>query len=240
MAERVVLVTGGNVGIGYEVVRALAKAGHVVWLASRDAAKGEKAAAELAGEGDVRAVRIDVTDEASMVAAVAAIEAAHGKLDILINNAGATFGGGPAHEADLNALRAAIENNAIGPLRLSQLALPLLRKGEKAQIIMVGSGSGSLHWLGNTPPAFAGKVPLGYATSKTVMHSISVQLAQALKVDNIAVNVISPGYVNSAVSQYEGTKSTAEGAEPIVRLALDPAPPTGRFISHDEGQELPW
>ena len=240
MAERVVLVTGGNVGIGYEVVRALAKAGHVVWLASRDAAKGEKAGAELAGEGDVRPVRIDVTDEASMVSAVAAIEAAHGKLDILINNAGATFGGGAAHVADLDALRAAIENNAIGPLRLSQLALPLLKKGDKPQIINVGSGSGSLHWLGNTPPAFAGKVPLGYATSKTVLHSISVQLAQALKADGIAVNVISPGYVNTAVSQHMGTKSPAEGAESTVRLALNPEPPTGRFISDVEGEELSW
>ncbi|WP_164857060.1 SDR family NAD(P)-dependent oxidoreductase [Sphingomonas crocodyli] len=240
MAERVALVTGGNVGIGHEVVRALAKAGHVVWLASRDADKGKKAAADLAGEGDIRPVRIDVTDEASMVAAVAAIEAAHGKLDLLINNAGATFGGGAAHVADLDALRAAIENNAIGPLRMSQLALPLLRKGETAQIIMVGSGAGSLAWLGNPAPGFEGRIPLGYATSKSVMHSISVQLAQALKADRIAVNVISPGYVNSAVSQYQGTKSTAEGAAPIVRLALDPAPPTGRFISDVEGQELPW
>lgn len=240
MADRVVLVTGGNVGIGYEVVRALAKAGLTVWLASRDAAKGETAAAELAGEGDVRAVRIDVTDEASMVAAIGAIEAAHGKLDILINNAGATFGGGAAHVADLDALRAAIDNNAIGPLRLAQLALPLLKKGDKPHIINVGSGSGSLDWLGNTPPAFAGKVPLAYATSKTVLHSISVQLAQALKADGIAVNVISPGYVNSAVSQFQGTKSTAEGAAPIVRLALDPAPPTGRFVSDVEGKEFPW
>ena len=68
----VALVTGGNTGVGFEVVRALAERGMVVYLASRDPAKGETAAAELAGAGDVRPVRLEMTDPSSFPPVLAA------------------------------------------------------------------------------------------------------------------------------------------------------------------------
>src|SRR5271168_3535876 len=87
--SKIALVTGANKGIGFETVRQLAKAGVHVILTARDAAKGAAAVQKLKGEGlDVEALTLDVTNPASIAAAVAAVSSKHGRLDILVNNAG--------------------------------------------------------------------------------------------------------------------------------------------------------
>lgn len=84
--KQTALVTGANKGIGFETARQLAQQGFTVWLGSRDEARGEAAAKEL--DGDVRVVRLDVTDTESITAAAARIGEETGALDVLVNNAG--------------------------------------------------------------------------------------------------------------------------------------------------------
>src|SRR4051812_16793402 len=91
--KRTALVTGANKGIGLETARQLAQQGFTVWLGSRDQARGEAAAKDLAVDGDVRFVSIDVTDPDSVQAAAAQISGTTGALDVLINNAGVALGG---------------------------------------------------------------------------------------------------------------------------------------------------
>lgn len=89
---RIAVVTGGNKGIGFETVRALARAGMTVLLGARDVERGTAAVKELAGEGDVRFLRLEVTDADSVARAAGEIESEFGRLDVLVNNAGITGG----------------------------------------------------------------------------------------------------------------------------------------------------
>jgi NAD(P)-dependent dehydrogenase (short-subunit alcohol dehydrogenase family) len=236
---KVALVTGANTGIGFEAVRGLLQAGMIVYLAARDTAKGEAAVAELASEGDVRFVRIDTTDESTFQPVLDRIDAEHGKLDVLVNNAGAAFPG-KIHDIEPDVLRLCLETNLHGPVRLTQLALPLLRKSDDARIIMVSSGAGRFEFFetggGMMEP---GAAPYGYGLSKAGMNVATALFAGALKQDGIRVNACNPGYVNSLVSRFQGTRTTAEGAEIIIDLATTDSDATGKFFDYD-GSELNW
>ncbi len=84
-----VLITGANKSIGYETARRLAALGYRIWLGSRDAGRGDAAAETLRRSGaDVRVIAIDVTDDASVLAAAERVRQEDGKLDVLVNNAG--------------------------------------------------------------------------------------------------------------------------------------------------------
>lgn len=237
--NKIALVTGANTGIGFEAVRELLNKDMIVYLGARDAAKGEAAAAELASHGDVRFVRIDTTDAETFQPALDRIEAEQGKLDVLVNNAGAAFPG-TVLNIEPDVLRTCLETNLHGPVRLTQLTLPLLRKSDDARIIMVSSGAGRFEFFetggGKVEP---GKAPYGYGLSKTGMNVATVLLAAALKDEGIKVNACNPGYVNSLVSRFMGTRSTAEGAEIIIRLATEDRDDTGKFFEYD-GSELSW
>lgn len=97
MKERIVLVTGGSTGLGHTAANRLKKLGYHVYISSRNEEKAAKAAAEIG----VSYIALDVTDEASVIAAAETIKAKEGRLDILINNAG--IPGGYAAPADIDA-----------------------------------------------------------------------------------------------------------------------------------------
>ena len=235
----IALVTGANTGIGFEVVRGLLKEGMTVYLAARDTAKGEEAQRELASEGDVRFVRLDTTDAGTFQPVLDRIEKEQGRLDVLVNNAGAAFPG-TVLNIEPDVLRTCLETNLHGPVRLTQLALPLLRKSEDARIIMVSSGAGRFDFYetggGMMKP---GTAPYGYGLSKTGMNVATALFAAALKDEGIRVNACNPGYVNSLVSRFQGTRTPAQGAEIVIRLATTDSEDTGKFFDHD-GSELSW
>ncbi len=116
------LVTGANRGIGLEVCRQLAQAGMRVLLAARDPAKGEAAAAALAGEGlDARAVRLDVADPTS-------VQALAGSIDMLVNNTGVDYDTDQtALSADLARVRWTFETNLFGAWAAAQAFAPGMR-----------------------------------------------------------------------------------------------------------------
>src|ERR1035438_6602411 len=164
MTKPVALVTGASRGLGREVARRLAEAGYTVLAGVRDPAKMKT----LPG---VEVLTLDVALPASIAAAAAAVKAGHGRLDVLVNNAGILLdptGDVLSVEADL--LRRTLETNAIGPLRMAQAFAPMMKQG--GRIVNVSSGGGQLSAPSTWSPA--------YCISKTALNAITVQLAQAL------------------------------------------------------------
>jgi NAD(P)-dependent dehydrogenase (short-subunit alcohol dehydrogenase family) len=247
---RIALVTGGNKGIGLQVAKELAAAGHTVYLGSRDLARGVAAAAGL-GERAIP-VQLDVTDRTSIDAAVERIRSEVGRLDVLVNNAGISntsgrrlgtpeyFAHAMASNADLDEIRAVWEVNVFGALAVFQAALPLLRESADARVVNVSSAAGSLAL--NLDPANPHRVAFGpiYAASKTAMTAISVGMMIELEGTAIKVNLASPGFTATDLNGFAGTESIEDGSREIVRVALlGPEAPGGTFTQW-EGAVVPW
>jgi NAD(P)-dependent dehydrogenase (short-subunit alcohol dehydrogenase family) len=132
--HRIALVTGANRGIGFEVCRQLAQRDFVVMLTSRDAAKARSAAGKLAKIGTVEPLAMDVADALSIKKAAAQVASRYDHLDALINNAGINYDTWETGEnADINGtVMETITTNLLGPWRVCQAFLPLLRKVERA------------------------------------------------------------------------------------------------------------
>ena len=240
--EKVVLVTGANKGIGFEVSRQLGRAGFTVLLGARDTARGEEAAKKLRSEGlDVRFVKAELNQAVESGTALARqIGEEFGHLDVLVNNAGiADREDGPASSVGIETLRRTFETNFFGTVALTQPLLPLLRAAERARIVNVSSGLGSIA-INNDPntPFYHVKI-LGYNASKVALNMFTVDLAYDLRDTRIKVNSVSPGFVDTDMNNHTGTDTVEEGAIAIVRLAQLPDDgPTGSFI-HKDGT-YPW
>src|SRR5215471_16449910 len=116
--RRVVLITGANKGIGFEIARQVGKAKHRILLGARDASLGEAAASVLKAEGiDARFIYIDLSKPATIQTAAAMIEADYGRLDVLVNNAGiADRADGPPSKTSIDGVRRIFETNFFGAL----------------------------------------------------------------------------------------------------------------------------
>jgi NAD(P)-dependent dehydrogenase (short-subunit alcohol dehydrogenase family) len=236
MSKQIALVTGANKGIGLAVAEQLARLSMTVYLGSRDVARGQAAAADLQAAGDIRPLPLDVTDARSIEAALAKIEAESGRLDVLVNNAGIAPEGSDALGATEANIALAFETNLHGPARLTRLVVPLLRKSQAGRVVNVGSEAGSLKMLSGD---FGYAMPYAYCASKAGLSAATVLFALALKKDNIKVNAVSPGLVNTDLSHHMGTRTPAEAAGIIVKYAtLDDDGPTGGFFN--EAGAVPW
>ena len=237
--KQAALVTGANKGIGFETVRQLAQQGYTVWLGSRDQDRGEAAADKLAPEGDVRYLAIDVTDPASISAAVARIDQEPGALDILVNNAGIAIheGEGRPSSVQLETIHQVLEVNFYGALRVTQAFLPLVKQASAGRIVNVSSTLGSLTTVVSLENPF-GQLPFyAYPASKTFLNAITAWLALELGDTPIKVNSVCPG-ANATDMNPEG-QHPAEGAKVVVHAAtLPPDGPTGSFI--DANGTVPW
>ncbi|ATB46190.1 SDR family NAD(P)-dependent oxidoreductase [Corallococcus macrosporus] len=236
------LVTGGNKGIGFAVVRQLAAHGYTTWLGSRDEARGRAAVAALeeAGAGDVRFIALDVTDEASVAAAAARIASQTPSLDVLINNAGIYVkeGDGAPSTVRLDAMRATYDVNVFGPLRVTAAFLPLLRAARGAHVVMVGAGLGSLTLQLDPSQGLSRWPAFAYSSSKTALNALTVGFANELREEGIVVTVVNPGFVATDLNGHAGTLTTDEGAERVLRAVQLPLSATGSFVT-DHGT-CPW
>ena len=237
-ANSMALVTGANSGIGLAIARQLLERGVTVWIGARDLDKGERAAAEL-GPG-ARAVQLDVTDPASVAAAVLRV----GELDILVNNAGVNPGGEDIAGTGIDQLRAAYETNVFGLISVTQGFLPALSRSAHPRIVNISSGTGSLAWTGGPNPQFDWQATKGgglaYRSSKTAVNAVTLLTAQSLG-DTVKVNALAPGLrrTNLIAGMSAGGDPT-EAAVGAVRLALLPDDgPTGALWSWD-GTRVPW
>ena len=237
---RNVLITGANKGLGFEVARRLGEAGLRVWLGARDAQLGEAAAASLRDMGaDVRAIRIDLLDVATIEAAAKEIGDQDGRLDVLINNAGISDpGDGAPGQAKMEAVRRIFDTNFFGALAVVQAMLPLLRQSPSARVINQSSDLGSLTHQGNADWKFAFVKPLGYSASKAALNMLTVHLAVELKEAGIRVNSANPGATATDINHHRGHQTVEQGASVTVRLALSDDTITGGFFS--ETKVEPW
>lgn len=241
-ASKTALVTGATRGIGYETVRQLAQTGVHTLLAGRDRAKAVEAALKLQGEGlPVEAIALDVTNDASIAAAVDEVAKKFGHLDILVNNAGIMVDepGKKVSEQTQDAWRKTFDTNVFGLIAVTQAFLPLLHKSPSARIVNVSSLLGSLT-LHSQPgsPIYDFKVP-AYNVSKSAVNAWTVQLAYELKDSKIKVNTIHPGYVKTDMNAGEGEIDVPDGAKTSVALALiDDNGPNGSYRYLDD--VLPW
>ena len=177
-----ILITGCSSGIGYATASRLARAGHTVYATARSLEPLEP----LVADG-CRSLVLDVTDEASARAAVAAIEERHDAVGALVNNAGYAVSG--AIEAlPLDSIRAEFETNLFGYLRMAQLVLPGMRAARQGRIVNVSSVAGRV----TMPGAGA------YAASKYAIEAISDALRFEVRGFGIRVSVIEPGPIKSA------------------------------------------
>jgi NAD(P)-dependent dehydrogenase (short-subunit alcohol dehydrogenase family) len=238
---RTALISGANKGIGFEIARQLGGAGLHVLLGARDPALGAAAAAKLTAEGlTVRCIHLDLGQSATLTAAAAEIAAEHGRLDVLVNNAGITDrADGPPSKASEAAVRHVFETNFFGTLAVTQAMLPLLRRSISGRIVNVSSGLGSLAYNSDPDWEFAGVKLLGYNASKAALNMLTVQLAAELKDTGIKVNAADPGFTATDLNDHRGHQTVQQGAAAAVRLALLPNDgPTGGFFS--AGGAEPW
>ena len=230
---RIALVTGANRGIGFEVCRQLAEKDFVVLLTARDAAKAQTTARKLANAGGVEALVLDVADARSIEAAVGEVAERCGRLDVLINNAGINYDTWEtAENANIDStVVETISTNLLGPWRICQAFLPLLRKSKAARIVNVSSESGSLAHMGAGPPA--------YQVTKAALNALTRTLAGELRQAHILVNAVCPGWVATDMGGAGAPRSVKEGAAGIVWAATLPQNgPTGGFFR--DGKPLPW
>src|SRR3954454_16659898 len=178
--ERVALVTGASSGIGEAAGRALVDAGFTVYGTSRKAVAGEE-------RDGVVFLPLDVTDDASVGAAVHDVLRRSGRIDVLVNNAGVGVAGA-AEESSIEQARALFETNVFGAIRMTRAVLPQMREQGSGRIINVSSV------LGFLPAPFMAL----YAATKHAIEGYSESLDHEVREQGIRVLLVEPGYTNTS------------------------------------------
>jgi NAD(P)-dependent dehydrogenase (short-subunit alcohol dehydrogenase family) len=190
--SKAVLITGCSTGIGRATAERLARGGWTVYASARRV----EAIADLESAG-CRLLALDVTDEASMEAAVAAVESEQGAVGVLVNNAGYSQTGA-VEEVPLAAIRRQFETNVFGLARLCQLALPKMREQGWGKIVNVSSMGGKLVFPGG---GF-------YHATKYAVEALSDALRFEVKGFGVDVVIIEPGLI---ITEFGKTAVSAAG-----------------------------
>jgi len=190
LTGKVAFVTGGNGGIGLGMAKGLASAGAKVGIGGRDIAKAEIALAELRTIGEADFVQMDARDESSCRRAVEQVAGRFGRLDILFNNAGTTVRK-PPEELSAAEWKLVMETNLTAAFVCAQAAYPHMRKAGGGKIVCVGS----------MMSIFASPYAVAYSASKGGIVQMARSLAVAWAKDNIQVNCILPGWIDTALTR---------------------------------------
>ncbi|BBK40000.1 2-deoxy-D-gluconate 3-dehydrogenase [Allostella vacuolata] len=191
LSGKVAVVTGGNGGIGLGMAGGLAEAGAAVVVAGRNAEKNAAAVAELEAKGGrAIAIAVDVTDEASVKALMAGAEQALGRIDILVNNAGINIRKRP-EEYVLSEWMEVIQTNLTSAFLCSHAVHPAMKR----------AGAGKIVNIGSMMSIFGAPFTSAYAASKGGIVQFSRALATAWAADNIQVNAILPGWIDTALTR---------------------------------------
>jgi NAD(P)-dependent dehydrogenase (short-subunit alcohol dehydrogenase family) len=247
----IALITGANKGIGYETARLLGARDMTVLVGARDEERGRQAEQALRDDGaDAHFVPLDVTDEASIQSAAKRIETDHGRLDILINNAGIARGDGTGlpSETTLETMREVFETNVFGVVAVTNAMLPLLRRAPAARIVNVSSEVGSIAAMTDPDGPLWRLTSVPYPASKTALNMVTAMYAKELRDTPIKINTANPGYCATDFNGNSGFRTAEQGAEVSVHLATLPADgPSGalwgdRWIAGETGAYgvLPW
>lgn len=225
-----VLITGANRSIGLETARQLSKTGLFVYLGTRDLEKGEAVVKELTKNGfdNIKAIEIDVTNPATILATKNIVESEQGKLDILINNAG-IIGTVPrqlAADTSIGDVQKVFDTNFFGVISVKQALLELLKKSDSPRISNITSGLGSLTLHSDPTWKYYPYKTASYGPSKAALNAYTIVLAYELKDLPFKVNAIDPGYTATDFNQHSGPGTVESAATFIVKHTLtdDDAP----------------
>jgi 2-deoxy-D-gluconate 3-dehydrogenase len=210
LTGRVAIVTGGNGGIGLGMAKGMAQAGASIVVAARDEAKNGEAVQALEALGaQAVAVQADVTQQASCRAMVETAIERFGRLDVLVNNAGTTIRKQP-EEYTLEEWHLLLETNLTSAFTCSQAAYPAMQRTGGGKIVMIGS----------MMSIFGASFAAPYAATKGGIVQLAKALACAWAKDNIQVNAVLPGWIDSALTR--GARRDIAGLEERV-VARTPA-----------------
>jgi NAD(P)-dependent dehydrogenase (short-subunit alcohol dehydrogenase family) len=190
LSGKVALVTGASRGLGRDMGVALAAAGATVVAAARSRPKLEETVAAIGAEGGRgEAVELDVSQEAQVVAGIEAIVREHGRLDVVVNNAG-VVPHEPALETTLDSMRETFEVNVFGLFAVARESARAMAEGGGGTIVNVSSAAATA----STPGTAA------YASSKAAVAHLTRLLAVEWAPHGITVNALAPGYFPSDVT----------------------------------------
>jgi 2-dehydro-3-deoxy-D-gluconate 5-dehydrogenase len=190
LSGRVAVVTGGNGGIGLGMAKGMAAAGATIVVAGRDAAKNAAAVRELeATGGKASAIPVDVLQEASCRNLIDQTMKAHGRLDILVNNAGMSIRKQP-EDYTLAEWHTVVDSNLTSAFLCSHAAYPVMKKS-----------GGKVINIGSMMSIFGAPFATAYAASKGGMVQMTKSMATAWAKDNIQVNAILPGWIDTALTR---------------------------------------
>jgi 2-dehydro-3-deoxy-D-gluconate 5-dehydrogenase len=218
LEDRVAIVTGGNGGIGLGMAEGMASAGATLVLAGRNADKGATAVSALETLGAKASFTVlDVTDEAACHALIDDTFAKHGRLDVLVNNAGTNIRKEP-EDYTLDEWRFVLDTNLTSAFVCSQAAYPAMKK----------SGGGKIINIGSMFSLFGASFSTAYAASKGGIVQMTKAMACAWAKDNIQVNTVLPGWIDTELTQ--GARRDVEG----LHERIEARTPAGRWGRPDE------
>ena len=224
-----ILITGANRSLGFEAASRLIEAGHDVWIGARDEARGRAAAEELGA----RFVQLDVTDDASVAAAVETV----GALDVLVNNAGIPGEFVPLPEVTVEHLRPSSRSTSTAPCASCRRSGRCSSSPRTRSWSTCRSGMGSIGVTSDPDRIESTLHNLTYGPSKTALNMLTTQWAKAYP--NFRINAVDPGYTATDFNHHSGPQTVEEGTDAIVEYAqIGPDGPTGGYF--DRHGELPW
>ena len=225
-----IVITGGNRGIGYGLLKILSDK-HNVIITVRDNKKGQSTIAELGhSKNEINYVVMDVDNSDSVMSAADDIKQKFNNVDLLINNAGILIKEYqlPAIETSEDSILKTFNTNTLGVLRVCKSIVPLMVNGSR--IINISSGMGQLDEMDSGSTA--------YRISKTALNALTKILSNELLSMGIKVNTICPGWVKTDMGGENATLTIEESTIKIVAFALRDNFPNGQFLRH--GEIIPW
>jgi NAD(P)-dependent dehydrogenase (short-subunit alcohol dehydrogenase family) len=242
----IALVTGATRGLGLATSRALAQVGACVLLTGRTWAAAQQAADSLRSEGlDVQALELDVTSTPSIHAAAQQVARRHGRVDVLVNNAGILPEATDSSErefANIDVFRTTFDTNLFGTVAVTEAFLPLLRNSVAGRIVNVSTTMGSLGDQANRDSPYYEAVVPAYQSSKAALNSVTIGLAKTLADAGIKVTSVCPGFVQTdltPVNKQQAPLTPEQAARIVVTAATLPDhAASGMFI--DENGVVPW
>jgi NAD(P)-dependent dehydrogenase (short-subunit alcohol dehydrogenase family) len=221
------LIAGASRGIGLEAARQLSARGERVTASVRSAAG---LAALKAAAPQAATLQFDVRDEAAIRAAAAQVPA---PIDVLIANAGAY---GPRRQSsldmDFDGALDLLSINTLGPLRVVQAFLPLVKRSDRPRIVMMTSRLGSM--------SLDGTSNVGYRVSKAGLNKIAQCLAADLKPESVIVVAMHPGWVRTDMGGSNAPLDVRDSVAGIIRVAESlTLADTRRYLDY-RGEDLPW
>ncbi|KAF2165711.1 hypothetical protein M409DRAFT_55593 [Zasmidium cellare ATCC 36951] len=254
------LITGGNQGLGYYAAKQLSASGRYhIFLGSRNFQKAEQAIASMktddsspSNTANIEPIQIDVNDDASIQAAADYVLQKHGYLDVLMLNAGISRAAGVESDLGPNEdgsgpslreqYRQQYDTNVFGAAVCVDSFLPLLRKSTAPggkRIAFTGSSTACLELARTDPTHLNGKHYRLYRSTKTALNMVMVSYARELEDEGFVVSASNPGHCGTNLNLYKGLKDPREGAKVLVECVEGRKEDVHGFLV-DESGKLDW